>query len=73
MQVIESDSQPRITFMVGECQLIESDKNKIIFLLDSGASDHIINREDIARNFDNLQKPIKISVAKSGESISTTK
>lgn len=59
-------------FMMGEYQA-DDHGNKITFLLDSGASDHIINREDLFINHINLLTPLKISIAKNGEFISATK
>ncbi|GBP98554.1 Copia protein [Eumeta japonica] len=47
--------------------------NKISIILDSGASDHIINREDLTHNFTDLEKPLMISIAKNGVSITATK
>lgn len=59
-------------FMTGQYQ--ENDEgDKITFLLDSGASDHITNRDDLFLDYTNLQTPLKISVAKDGEFISATK
>lgn len=63
---------PRFAFMAGEYgQSIHRDK--ITFLLDSGASDHIINRAEFFTDYINLLIPIKISVAKVGEFILATK
>lgn len=59
-------------FMAGNFQLL-NERNKISFLLDSGASDHLINREDLADTFADLQTPIKISIAKNGAFITATK
>ena len=47
--------------------------DKEIFILDSGASDHLINKEELYSNFIELQPPIKISVAKNGTFINATK
>ena len=60
-------------FVVGGFQSEVDVKNKITFLLDSGASDHLINREDLAVNFNELEEPIKISVAKNETFITATK
>lgn len=59
-------------FMMGDYQA-DDDGNKITFLLDSGASDHIINREDLFISYTDLPTPLKISIAKNGEFISATK
>ncbi|KPI92981.1 Copia protein [Papilio xuthus] len=69
-----SDEFSGFAFMTGEYNNQEQDTvNKITFLLDSGASDHIINREDLFISQIGLPTPIKISVAKHGEYISATK
>lgn len=61
------------TFMIADYQDDPSGKPEISFILDSGASDHIINREDLFSNFTDLNVPLKISVAKHGEFVSATK
>ncbi|CAB3252695.1 unnamed protein product [Arctia plantaginis] len=67
-----ADEQPRFAFMAGKNEKnIHNDR--ITFLLDSGASDHIINRDDFFINYTILLIPIKISVAKVGEFITATK
>lgn len=61
-------------FMMGQHFLGQSVKeNELIFLLDSGASDHIINRDDLFIKYNNLQTPVKLSIAKHNEFISATK
>lgn len=51
----------------------EKDHSTIKFLLDSGASDHITNRDDLFTSFECLNPPLKISVAKNNTFISATK
>ncbi|CAK9833160.1 Copia protein [Anthophora retusa] len=46
---------------------------KITFLLDSGASDHIVKTEKLFSKYVMLQPPVKISVAKVGTFITATK
>ena len=58
-------------FMAGDYQLEAGEK--VIFLLDSGASDHLINQEDLFSSFTTLQPPLNISVAKNGAYITATK
>ncbi|GBP59571.1 Copia protein [Eumeta japonica] len=60
-------------FMAGGLSENNEISNKISFILDSGASDHIINREDLTHNFTDLDKPLMISIAKNGVSITATK
>lgn len=63
-------------FMTGVCssvnQLQES-PDQLTFLLDSGATDHLVNRQDIFKTITNLDMPLKISIAKVNESISAIK
>lgn len=47
--------------------------NQLTFLLDSGSSDHIINREDLFSTYTNLNVPLKISVDKHNTFISAIK
>lgn len=47
--------------------------NEITFILDSGASDHIVNREELFDNFVILNPVFLISVAKNGQFVSATK
>ena len=47
--------------------------NKIIFLLDSGATDHIVNRENFFSSNSVLSLVMRISVAKMGQSITAIK
>ena len=47
--------------------------NEIIFLLDSGATDHIVNREDFFSSSSVLSPSMRISVAKTGQSITAIK
>lgn len=43
--------------------------NKLTFLLDSGATDHLVNRLDVFTTSSDLETPLKISVAKKDEVI----
>ena len=54
-----------------DCQ--QPEKGKITFLLDSGASDHIVKRDDLFSSFIELQPPMKISIAKNGAFKNATK
>ncbi|CAK9800989.1 Copia protein [Anthophora plagiata] len=59
-------------FMAGNNEA-QNLKGKITFLLDSGASDHIIKTEKLFSKYIMLQPPMKISVAKVGTFITATK
>lgn len=67
-----TSSSAGFAFMTGQLDVTQ-DENTITFLLDSGASDHIINRDDLFSNFIYLDNPMKISVAKAGSYIQATK
>lgn len=66
-----NDNTTGFAFMAGDFK--SQDDNKITFLLDSGASDHLVNRDDLFDDFVQLQTPVKISVAKTGAYITATK
>ena len=52
---------------------IEENLDSQDFLIDSGASDHIVNNDEYFIEWTNLNPPIKIEVAKKGETILATK
>lgn len=61
-------------FMLGNAKMPEPvSKNKVQFLLDSGATDHIINNCELFDKMIELSLPLQIAVAKTGASISATK
>lgn len=64
----EKSSNRSFAFMAGDdvYDRMGNDEHNITFILDSGASDHLINRQDLAQHFETLQQPIAISVAKYG-------
>lgn len=72
-QASDSNEFSGFAFMTADYQEQYLDKNKITFILDSGASDHIINREDLFTSSTDLNTPLKISIAKTGAFISATK
>lgn len=59
-------------FMIGDYQY-EKVENTITFVLDSGASDHLVNRDDLFASFTELKNPLKISIAKNEAFITATK
>lgn len=52
---------------------VSSDLTKAYFVIDSGATDHVVKDIDIFKTISTLEKPIKISIAKKGEVINATK
>lgn len=58
-------------FMIDVNQLKQPDEG-ISFLLDSGASDHIVNRHDLFSSHSILKPPMKISIAKRNEFITAS-
>ncbi|CAH0578004.1 unnamed protein product [Chrysodeixis includens] len=55
----------------GDYHLFNQGKEKITFLLDSGAADHTVNREDLFISYSNLETPIRLVSIKHGEYIAT--
>lgn len=52
-------------FMIASKQVVaQQSSNTITFLLDSGASDHIVNSRDLFTNIQKLDVPIKLAIAK---------
>jgi hypothetical protein len=61
-------------FMTGDYQIEEDESGEgVTFILDSGASDHMINREDLFSTSTLLPSPFKISIAKMDQFVSATK
>ena len=74
MQLSENsinDITNSFAFMAGHLKITD-DKN-FNFLLDSGASDHLINQDKIFSSYTELNPPINISFAKNGVFIMATK
>ena len=73
IQTIDQESE-HIAFMtsVHGTVTIPHDAAEIKFILDSGATDHIVNDMSVFTSFKALDKPITISVAKMGETIAAT-
>lgn len=69
----EKPTTSGFAFMAGAHKSEQRDPNYVSFILDSGASDHFINRDDLAQDFELLENPINISVAKNGTYIRATK
>ena len=57
-------------FMAGNFEQTQKTKD---FIIDSGASDHMINNENMFENYQILRPPIKIGLAKQNEYILATK
>lgn len=66
-------SNNNFAFMLGISKPCESDNKEIMFVLDSGASDHIVHELDAFTSFEELTIPIQIAVAKNGTTITATK
>lgn len=67
-----SNSESGFAFMAGNLDT-KPTKNEIIFLLDSGASDHLVNTLDVFNEVVDLMPPLKISIAKNDVFITATK
>ncbi|KXJ69949.1 hypothetical protein RP20_CCG025350 [Aedes albopictus] len=67
-------TEPRsVVYMAGgradECEGKQQCGKKVEFLLDSGASDHMVNTKQHFSSVEVLKQPVHIDVAKSGESL----
>lgn len=61
-------------FMLGKIQTPQNSSNEVLtFLLDSGATDHIVNRDDVFTSYTTLSPPVSVNVAKSGVCLNATK
>lgn len=80
IQTVQTSNNPDVATSGGFAFMIRSPSNsnykrgnvaadEITFLLDSGATDHIVNQSDIFIKVTDLLQPIKIAVAKINESI----
>jgi hypothetical protein len=52
-----------------EAMFTEMDRRRMPFILDSGASDHMVTDDRLMTDYENLGRPLQISVAKAGEHI----
>lgn len=71
IQAEQTNNKDSFAFMFSQCKLSYSNHNQkeIVFLLDSGATDHIVNMRDVFSEYTELPSPLKINVAKDGVSI----
>lgn len=75
IQQIETTNtnQESFAFMLQNmCRQSDSAKNHLTFLMDSGATDHIVNQLDVFTKYTELNPPIRIGIAKSGASVLAT-
>lgn len=72
LQTVQMQNEEQ-RFAVNQNENKTNDLLKTIFLIDSGATDHVAKDIDIFKILATLAKPIKISIAKKGEFISATK
>lgn len=52
---------------------MSSDPTKLTFLLDSGATDHLVHQLNVFTTIEDLDVPLKITIAKKGEFITASK
>lgn len=71
IQATTSDNVSGFAFMTGNYQFLRNEK--LSFILDSGASDHVVNEEKVFSSIQVLDPPIRISIAKNGEFIMALK
>jgi len=73
-QVHTATTKPGFAFMLKSVNQYNNNLNlNLNFILDSGATDHLINNESLFVDYADLETPIKIAVAKRGEYIFATK
>lgn len=70
---VQTTDDPEYCFMAGDYPSEKVTTGKITFILDSGASHHLINRRDLTGKFITLEPPIKIQIAQKGTYILATK
>ncbi|XP_076248054.1 uncharacterized protein LOC143187728 [Calliopsis andreniformis] len=70
-QAVTSNNVSGYAFMTGDYQVMKT--RKLTFILDSGASDHIVKEDNVFPNMTILDPPIRISIAKNGEYITASK
>jgi hypothetical protein len=70
-----SDSDGGFIFMVrtSEYQLKSENENEIVFIVDSGATEHIINNDKFFTTLQDLREPFSIAVAKKKTWVFATK
>lgn len=64
---MREDEEGKICFMGNSellLQKVKADYNTMVFLIDSGCTDHLVNREKYFSELVMLEKPIKIAIAK---------
>ncbi|KAJ3642669.1 hypothetical protein Zmor_025430 [Zophobas morio] len=62
-------------FMMTSCDenLQNDTPDSVVFILDSGATDHMVNRDDVFTSWSVLSPPLQVAVAKTGEFMTATK
>lgn len=62
------NNEDSFAFMFSQCELSKPNHNSndITFLLDSGATDHIVNNQDFFSAYTQITSPLKINIAKTG-------
>lgn len=71
IELCQNDEES-FAFMFSKCKLPTAahlSNDEICFLLDSGATDHIVNTREVFTSYVELPTPIKIGVAKNGTSV----
>lgn len=59
--------------MAGATDRKKNNDKRVRFVVDSGASDHMVNNVDLLEDIRELERPVVISIAKSGEKLRATK
>ncbi|CAH2215798.1 jg3217, partial [Pararge aegeria aegeria] len=68
-----NNTEDSFAFMFSNCKFLNSHTNSmtnyIYFLLDSGATDHIVNTKDYFSSYSEFNTPLKIGVAKNSTNV----
>lgn len=62
-----------VSFMVSPNLSLDTRGDDLVMYVDSGATDHLVNNDKMFTNYNELESPIYITVAKNGESLKVTK
>ncbi|KAJ3661044.1 hypothetical protein Zmor_005465 [Zophobas morio] len=62
-------------FMMTSCDenLQNDTPDSVVFILDLGATDHMVNRDEVFTSWSVLSPPLQVAVAKTGEFMTATK
>lgn len=68
-----NNNEQSFAFMMGNVPCVKEADTEVTFLLDSGATDHIIKSDNFFSQYEDLSPPIQIQIAKNGETLTAWK